>query len=42
MEMFDNPEVVGGRSLEHNSKNKKFSYSGTNGYTAKMEATSKK
>ncbi len=28
--------------LEHNSKNKKFSYSGTNGYTAKMEATSKK
>ncbi len=28
--------------LEHNSKNKKFSYSGTNGYTAKMEAASKK
>jgi hypothetical protein len=28
--------------LSHNSKNKKFSYSGTNGYTAKMEATSKK
>ena len=28
--------------LSHKSKNKKFSYSGTNGYTAKMEATSKK
>jgi DNA-binding GntR family transcriptional regulator len=27
--------------LEHNSKNKKFSYSSTNGFTAKMEATSK-
>lgn len=28
--------------LSHKSKNKKFSYSGTNGYTAKMEAASKK
>ncbi len=28
--------------LSHKSKNKEFSYSGTNGYTAKMEATSKK
>jgi hypothetical protein len=29
-------------TLSHNSKNKKFSYSGTNGFVAKLEASSKK